>query len=531
MKNLLELLPLSLFPIIREYLLDWSLTKGKLRNDLFISWRNFLNCCSCSFMKEIKEHLIYYNLNDEYSRFYLQYPLSEGKEPTLGQMISPLEAISRIKNSISASKFQVSLKFVYHAEEKITFNDNFIEKYSNVFTSIHGLMLPGLTEFTDSSLKHFENLFLLSLRYCGAITNAYPLRNIKIQDLSGCYILDHHGALENCLEVNLTLNTIKGIENLVKLRKIKKLILSSCYYGSSSFPEIEDPAQMEEPPILDISLPFECRYLAFSLRFRVSNLSIFRNVYELSLRGCQYIKDLSAFDHVIILEIRGISGISSPLPQKNCLKSLSLDGNQLQNVGIELFPENQKKFIQINIYSDLPTSFISLHTGLSVLQDVYNVAFHYLLTPGLTIPVENIRSVRNLSFYSCSSIIINHDLPFLIHLLISESSHVLEIDYSLLPSLQELQLDRIINELFRFEINSLSLKRLILNKCHIEELVLHCNGTLEVLGGICSPLKAPFLIHLLGNETDVKLVKIDPALRPCIDQSNFSNIGTIAEDG
>jgi hypothetical protein len=524
-KNCLDLLPLALYQFIREFILDFSFVKGCLDKESFISWRNFLNCCNSSNFREIKYYLVYYNLNDVCSRLYVKYYTNPSPVTT--------DVVSTVMRKVFASKHQISLKFLYSVGENSRFNDVYIEQYSDAFMSVHGVVFPGLSELTSSSCHYFDHYYFLSLRHCDTLRDVSALKNIKILDLSACFGLENLGMLSNCLEVNLSSTTIKGSENLEKLTKVKKLILSDCVYQESPPSLVNEVNEVPERSIIDISCSFQNDYLSFSRRLVVKDPIIFRYVKELSLFNCKNIHDLSIFDQIINLDICGLTQIDIPLPEDNKLKIIKLDGTVFHSVGIIYFPEKQKEILQVHIYNTFPMlssscssvidsedSFDDHISGLSSLIDfstdgLYCISFHHIQIAS-PLSSTSFPSIRKVSFTSCIKTAFSEKIPFLTDLTFINVKELKPIDYSFFPNLINLQFENYIHDTIRFEINCPSLKRIFIKKCGFRKLDVYCFSNLKILEVRCSLGISLFPIRIYGEKYNIDKLKIDVISHPVI---------------
>jgi hypothetical protein len=534
MKNVLELLPVALYRFIREFIFNWSFLQGGLDKESFVCWRNFLNCSNSSYFRDIKYILIYYNLNDVHSRLYVQYYSSVVDEMSVNVPPASASRVSTVIRNVFASRQQISLKYLYYFKEETALNDVYIEQFADAFMSVHGVIFPGLTGFASRVLHYFQHYYFLSIRHCDFLRDVTALRNIEILDLSGCLGLENLGTLENCLELTLASTTIKGRDNLEKLTKVKKLILDDCVYLESPPSVVNEVIDIPERSIIDVSCHFQNQSLFFSRRLLVKDPSVFQNVQELCLKDCRNISDLSSFSHIRMLDIRGIFHIQIPLPEVNQLKILKLQGTVFYHVGIGCFPETQKQILQIHVYDtfftwsglssssviDSEDSVDDNSSSLSSLLDfttegLYCLSFHHLHNSPILASTK-FPSIRKLSLSFCLNIILTEKFPFLTDLTFMNLKQLKNLDFSLLPNLQNLTFKNYIDDSIKLEIHCLSLKRLFIQDCSFRKVVIYCSPNLQILQVRCSFGVSIFPIKLYGDPCDFKKLQMDALLYPIL---------------
>jgi hypothetical protein len=243
----------------------------------------------------------------------------------------------RLLNEIVSGKQQISLLFNSCSFDAFfTFDDQFFHQYSNIFQSIHTLLLP-YDLASDTALESLEGLHSLKLSLCSTIKDPSFLKNIKILGLSGCTNLTNHNVLKNCQELNVSYTTIEDMSELVH---VNKLILANCRYLPTQFPLMKN------------------KLLELPMSTYISNPGNLGNVYKLDYFSQISINDFSGFSSVLILDLTGIRTVTKSLPVQNKLQSIVVEGDKFAQLGIHNFTLKQKRSLQLDICFTLPESTI-----------------------------------------------------------------------------------------------------------------------------------------------------------------------------
>jgi hypothetical protein len=455
-------LPLSLFGLVRDYI---CLCNNYTTPNYVVDWIRFCNSCKSSTMKDIKKKFIVYHLNSIHSVAYLRY-FTEDSQSTNG-----ISVISII-NNVSDPRKQITLDFIY---SDFVFTDDFFASHASFFRSINGLVLPLALNISDKALEALMDLDFLSLACCNTISDLSFLKTVKVLSLDSCPSLQNHNSLGNCEDIYVTHCTISDISNLTH---VKWLNLQGGNYLSNDIPLMQN------------------HFLSFcNCNITLSNPSNLGNVYELDLQNCVNIQDFSGFHSVVKLNILGINQVLKGLPVNNKLKRLSIQGKVFQDLGIQNFPESQKRVLKLYLRADMPV--------ISLLQQFQYLIFSETEGEDKEVVVAGLSCLKSLSVFNCRRIMNVKQLPSL-RMLTMRGSDVL-IDFLTLPQLTEISAEECYHSgRFPVEIKSTSLRQLRLVNCPLKELHLYCDSlqSLYICNKNIRDVNRSFPIHLHGTEIE-----------------------------
>jgi hypothetical protein len=464
--SLVSCIPLDIIGSIREFVISWSLDTGKLRNELFEDWRNFLNCCKTPFFQEMKKQFAFYNLNQQYSDFYLLYyeiaPLFPVGNPKFDE-------IRRIVTFFKNSSHQISLCLVVDESllDKVS-----VRTFCSVFSSIYGVIISGIEPLPlvrDAILHSLENVFFLLIENWNTDIKAAHLREVQIIRIFDIHSVDI-SEFRNCQELTLDITLIHSLEPLVNIRRVD---LSRC-----------SALTVNEIPLM------KNHYLSLGSSFYVSNPANLGSVYELHFSGGSKIRDFSSFSSVTILNLRGTFFIEHGFPTVNKFKHLTIFGKtNISLVGIHKFDEKQKKNMKLTIIGCFPDD-------KKLLNGIENLEFQRIQSIELD---SNISWVRALVLSHCSHNSFSlPSLPYLTHLTLDSCE--LYFNHTSFPRLAELKIEHFSNG-NNIILKNNSLQRLIINEVYGIQFHIHVDLQLIQLSNKSKFASSPIELYLY----DVKI--------------------------
>jgi hypothetical protein len=414
-------LPLPVYGIIRDYIIDYGAAEGVLSlNEQINNWRNFINCSKHSCFQEVKKCYNYYH----FSQVVTPVISATEENPLFPSHISSLseELQDRFSSEVINPFNQVSVGFQLVRESLTT-------GIEAGFFNIHSCFIYlNLFERISSNLNNVQYVSLMN----SPVSFYGPL------DLS---------ILQSCCFVNLSfMGNLVNNENLHFLSNVKRLYLDGCY-------EISDVSCLSK--VYDLSLG-GCN--------KIKDISMLNHVYRLNVRDCHGIIDISKLNHVCCLNISFNWKITTGLPTVNRLKEICLSNSCFLH--------------SMNAFLNKPALFFRLRGKFSVSYDMINVlekSYRISLEDSDLCPsLSMFQQVRNLSILS--STLPSHliaSLPKLQYLFLDfcESLDLgITVDFLSLPALEELTVKNSFFKSLEIITSSTSrLKRISLSECQIED--------------------------------------------------------------
>jgi hypothetical protein len=286
-------LPLSIFGLIREYFVVFSILENDDLNKNLKNWRDFCNCSKAFF--EIKGYYSYYNLNRIYSAVYIVYNdpnckwirnVKDFPKYTLG--------ILNLQKRIRHPQNQIFLSFTkpdssFDIFQDCDLNDEFVVAHQERLRLVHSIIWRRRSSLCDVSFC--SKYIYVNLEGSHEIIDISSLSNVKYLILGHCTNVREVSSLKNLLEIDLSFTLVEDVSSL---GNIKKLSLRDC-------PEVKD----------------------------VSNL---KALQWLSLCSCTGVEDISFLHSVKVLDIAGMSNLKKKLPQDNIVTHLRCSTRFIEEV-------------------------------------------------------------------------------------------------------------------------------------------------------------------------------------------------------
>jgi hypothetical protein len=289
-------LPLTIFGLIREYFVVFSIVYDEDFKENLKNWRDFCNC-SKTFI-EIKGYYSYYNLNRIYSAVYIVYNdpnckwirnVKDFPKYTLG--------ILNLQKRIRHPQNQIYLNFSKPWSGESSFdifqdcdlNDDFVASHQERLRLVHSIIWRKGSSLCDVSFC--SKYVYVNLEGSHEIIDVSSLSNVKYLVLSDCTSLKIISCLKTVLELDISFTLINDVSSL---RRINKLCLRDCS--------------------------------------EMNDISSLNHLQWLSLANCEGVKDISSLDSVDYLDITDMSNLHKGLPLDNTVKSLRISTDSIDQI-------------------------------------------------------------------------------------------------------------------------------------------------------------------------------------------------------
>jgi hypothetical protein len=292
-----EDLPLSIFPLIKDFILRISIENRYITlsfRESCIDWRSFLNC-NKSWMHEVKQHFVYYNLNRNYSDIYL----TSFREDTNNQQDEVSKDIERLKKIIINPKQQIGIRLVQEAY--------LLEEWFPIAISqIHTAHLHWFFRSSLNNLNCFDGLFCLEIEPIGTYEiNLSQVKNLEFFCVK-CPLNTTNSIINgSCNATELYLGNSRKIPDLTFFIGLQKVDLCNNKYiqDVSSLGNVKYLNLRNCPGVIDVSMLGKLKFLNISYCVNVIDVSALENVRSLDITGCDRVEDVSALINVRILSM------------------------------------------------------------------------------------------------------------------------------------------------------------------------------------------------------------------------------------
>jgi hypothetical protein len=381
-------IPLSVFDVIREYFIIFSILKNDDFKENIKNWRNFCNCSKS--LLEIKAFHSYYDLNLMYSAAYVVY----NDVSSIRQMDLTVycKEISQLLNIIKNPQNQIFLNFARPSNKLdcsdpfcgIDLGNNFVDAHRKQLSLVHSIRWR---RSSLSDVSFCKNYCFVDLTDQKNLVDVSCLSDVKYLILYNCFKVNDASKLNNLFELRIGRTSICDCS---ALSKVKKLILTNTAYDQKGISAAES--------------------------------NMFDANTGLLIPEVEDISPLGAVDYLDVVGLK----IKTGLPIENTVRFLCFGGEYVEEVG-----RYTNKSKTLKMVGDCPSVEVALLDGYPWLTLMYNSSI---------ISISRLDYLSILSLICCPSFCYLGDLKSLqkFHLeglgsLITTSYPT--IDYSSLPFL------------------------------------------------------------------------------------------------